>query len=115
RIGMYGFSYQGMTQLLAAAEQPAGLTCIAPAQTAGDLFHGWFYHNGALRLGGTIGWATQMLKTDARRLKLRKASEALEAAWLKLPALFAQAPYAKIPELNARGLPTYFRDWVTHD
>ncbi len=115
RLGMYGFSYQGMTQLLAAAEQPAGLTCIAPAQTAGDLFHGWFYHNGALRLGGTIGWATQMLKTDARRLKLRKASEALEAAWLKLPALFAQTPYAGIPELSARGLPTYFRDWVTHD
>ena len=31
RIGMYGFSYQGMTQLLAAAEQPEGLQCIAPA------------------------------------------------------------------------------------
>ena len=25
RVGMYGFSYQGMTQLLAAAEQPEGL------------------------------------------------------------------------------------------
>ncbi|HTH47092.1 MAG TPA: CocE/NonD family hydrolase [Candidatus Limnocylindria bacterium] len=115
RVGMYGFSYQGMTQLLAAAEQPAGLACIAPAQTAGDLYHGWFYHHGALRLGGTIGWATQMLKSDARRLRLRKASDALEAAWLKLPSLFAQTPYAKISELNARGLPTYFRDWVTHD
>ena len=33
-VGMYGFSYQGMTQLLAAAEQPEGLVCIAPAQTA---------------------------------------------------------------------------------
>ncbi len=114
RIGMYGFSYQGMTQLLAAAEQPAGLACIAPAQTAGDLFHGWFYHHGALRLAGTIGWATQMLKTDARRLKLRRASDALEAAWLRLPSLFAHTPYARIPELNARGLPTYYRDWVTH-
>ena len=114
RIGMYGFSYQGMTQLLAAAEQPAGLACIAPAQTAGDLFHGWFYHHGALRLAGTIGWATQMLKTDARRLKLRPASDALEAAWLKLPSLFAHTPYARIPELNARGLPSYYRDWVTH-
>jgi len=51
RIGMYGFSYQGMTQLLAAAEQPEGLQCIAPAMTATDLYHGWFYHNGALRPG----------------------------------------------------------------
>src|SRR3984957_10633 len=32
RVGMYGFSYQGMTQLLAAAEQPEGLAFIAPAQ-----------------------------------------------------------------------------------
>ena len=34
RIGMYGFSYQGATQLLAAAEQPEGLQCIAPHMTA---------------------------------------------------------------------------------
>lgn len=114
RVGMYGFSYQGMTQLLAAAEQPVGLTCIAPAQTAGDLYHGWFYHHGALRLAGTVGWAAQMLKTDARRLKLRKASDDLEAVWSKLPLLFAHAPYAKISELNARGLPPYYHDWVTH-
>ncbi len=44
RIGMYGFSYQGATQLLAAAEQPEGLECIAPHMTAADLYHGWFYH-----------------------------------------------------------------------
>ena len=51
RIGMYGFSYQGSTQLLAAAENPEGLLCIAPHMTAADLYHGWFYHQGALRLG----------------------------------------------------------------
>lgn len=44
RVGMYGFSYQGMTQLLAAVEQPEGLVCIAPGMTACDLYHGWFYH-----------------------------------------------------------------------
>jgi predicted acyl esterase len=31
RIGMYGFSYQGMTQLLAAAEQPEGFSASRPA------------------------------------------------------------------------------------
>lgn len=46
RIGMYGFSYQGLTQLLAAAEGPPSLRCIAPAQTAGDLHSGWFYQIG---------------------------------------------------------------------
>ena len=38
RIGMYGFSYQGSTQLLAAVENPEGLKCIAPHMTAVDLY-----------------------------------------------------------------------------
>ena len=67
RIGMYGFSYQGMTQLLAAAAQPEGLICIAPGMTACDLYHGWFYHHGALRwLPAWVG-GLQMMKADARR------------------------------------------------
>jgi putative CocE/NonD family hydrolase len=77
-VGMYGFSYQGLTQLLAAAEQPEGLICIAPAQTACDLYHGWFYRQGALRLASSLGWGLQMLKADARRRKLRTASDGLE-------------------------------------
>jgi uncharacterized protein len=113
RIGMYGFSYQGLTQLLAAAEQPPGLQCISPAQAAGDLYRGWFYHHGALRLASTVGWACQMLKADARKRRLRKASDALELAWQKLPQCFAATPYGRIPELRSRGLPTYFTDWVT--
>lgn len=112
RIGMYGFSYQGLTQLLAAAEQPKALKCISPAQTAGDLFHGWFYHHGAFRLASGLGWATQMLKADARRLKSPKASETLEAAWQSLPSAYAAAPYGKLKHLSARGLPTYYRDWT---
>jgi predicted acyl esterase len=71
RVGMYGFSYQGMTQLLAAAEQPEGLVCIAPGMTAFDLYQGWFYHNGALRLALILGWGLHLLKGDARRKRLQ--------------------------------------------
>ncbi len=114
RVGMYGFSYQGLTQLLAAAERPAALQCIVPAQTAGDLYHGWFYHHGALRLAGTVGWAVQMLRADARRLNDQQPAQSLEEAALRLPQLFAQAPYAQIPELIHRKLPSYYREWTGH-
>lgn len=114
RVGMYGFSYQGLTQLLAAAERPPALQCISPAQTAGDLYEGWFYHHGALRLSGTVGWATQLLRADARRLADRGPSAALEEAAHRLPALVGQSPYGKIPELTHRRLPPYFREWVGH-
>jgi putative CocE/NonD family hydrolase len=115
RVGMYGFSYQGMTQLLAAAEEPKGLQCIAPAMTAHDLYEGWFYCHGAMRLASSLGWGLQMLKEDARRLKLRDASNRLERAWANLPAQYLETPYGEHPAIHAEGLPSYVRDWMKHD
>jgi putative CocE/NonD family hydrolase len=115
KIGMYGFSYQGATQLLAAAQQPEGLVCISPAMTACDLYRGWFYHNGALKLATTLGWGLQMLKADARRKKLREASDRLEAAWANLSSQTAFLPFRDHPVLNAPGLAEYVLDWFDHD
>jgi len=115
KVGMYGFSYQGMTQLLAAAEEPEGLVCIAPAMTAHDLYRGWFYHNGALRLASTLGWGLQMLKADARRLGDREASRRLERAWASLPAQFLETPYGDHPAIHGHGMPTYVCDWMEQD
>jgi putative CocE/NonD family hydrolase len=115
RIGMYGFSYQGMTQFLAAAEQPEGLVAIAPGMSACDLYAGWFYHNGALRLTSSLGWGLQMLKADARRLGLREASDKLETAWADLRSQTNFLPFASHPALQSPGLPTYVLDWFAHD
>jgi putative CocE/NonD family hydrolase len=115
KIGMYGFSYQGMTQLLAAATEPEGLVCIAPGMTAHDLYHGWFYHNGALRLSSSMGWGLQMLKEDARRAGLREASEALEAAWIELRNQPLHSPYRQNPALLEPGMPPYVVNWFDHN
>ena len=114
KVGMYGFSYQGMTQLLAAAEQPEGLLCIAPAMAACDLYQGWFYRQGALRLASSLGWGLQMLKEDVRRLHLRAASEGLEQAWADIRNQPLFTPYGSHPQLQHEGLPTYVLDWLTH-
>jgi uncharacterized protein len=114
RIGMYGFSYQGATQLLAAVEQPEGLVCIAPHMTAADLYHGWFYHHGALRLISTLGWGIQMLREDARRRGLRGANAKLEAAWANIRSQSSSAPYADHPAITDPELPSYVRDWISH-
>jgi uncharacterized protein len=115
RVGMYGFSYQGMTQLLAAAEQPEGLLCIAPGMTACDLYHGWFYQQGALRLASTLGWGLQLLKEDARRRKLRDATDRLEQAWAQLASQTSVLPVRAHPALHGEGLPSYVLDWLDHD
>jgi putative CocE/NonD family hydrolase len=115
KLGMYGFSYQGMTQLLAASAQPEGLSCIAPGMTAHDLYHGWFYHNGALRLASTMGWGLQMLKEDARRLRLREASDALEEAWTNVRNEPLRTPYRRHSALLQEGLPAYVLNWFDHE
>jgi len=115
KIGMYGFSYQGATQLLAAAARPEGLLCIAPAMTACDLYRGWFYNNGVMRQASTLGWGLQMLKEDARRRGLRAASERLERAWAALPAQLVETPYGRHAAIHGEGLPTYVRDWIAND
>jgi putative CocE/NonD family hydrolase len=113
RIGMYGFSYQGATQLLAAAEQPEGLVCIAPHMTAADLYHGWFYHHGALRLSSTLGWGIQMLREDARRKGLKEASNRLEMAWTNIRTQAMYVPYASHPAIADSALPGYVRNWLS--
>jgi uncharacterized protein len=115
RSGMYGFSYQGMTQLLAAAEQPEGLQCIAPGMCACDLYHGWFYQYGALRLASSLGWGLQLLKLDARRKKLPEASDLLEQAWANLAAQTSVLPFRDHPALHGEDLPRYVLDWFDHD
>ncbi len=113
-LGMYGFSYQGITQLLAAAERPEGLICIAPGMAAHDLYHGWFYRHGALRLASSLGWGLQMLKADARRRNLREASDRLEEVWPNLAAQNYALPLRDLPALHGEGLPTYVLDWLDH-
>ena len=114
RVGMYGFSYQGVTQFLAAAEHPEGLLCISPGMAACDLYHGWFYQNGALRLASALGWGLQMLKADARRNKLREAGDLLEQAWANLPAQTSVLPFRDHPALHGAGVPQYVLGWFDH-
>jgi len=65
-VGMYGFSYQGMTQLYAAIAQPSSLRAICPAMIGFDLYEDWAYENGAFCLQANLGWAIQIAAETAR-------------------------------------------------
>jgi uncharacterized protein len=56
-VGMYGFSYQGVVQLQAAA---GPLKAMAPAQTAANFYSGWHYEGGVPLYQATIGWGLQL-------------------------------------------------------
>ena len=79
-IGMYGFSYQGATQLLAAASGHPALKTICPAMCAWDLYADWAHEGGAPRLALNLGWAAQIAAETARRGADHERYAALYAA-----------------------------------
>ncbi|GGK47616.1 CocE/NonD family hydrolase [Salinarimonas ramus] len=66
KIGLYGFSYQGMTQHLALAGG-ARVDAIAPIMSAWDLWDHFVAEGGAFRLDWNVGWAMQLGANAARR------------------------------------------------
>lgn len=67
KVAMYGFSYCGATQLLAAAERPGGLATIMPALIGSDCYDGWTYRGGALHHAFTLSWALSLAQAQAHR------------------------------------------------
>ncbi|MBO6784698.1 MAG: CocE/NonD family hydrolase [Alphaproteobacteria bacterium] len=71
-VAMYGFSYQGVTQMLAAAAllnesgtaQP--LRALAPAMIGYGIHDDWVYEGGSFYLAPNIGWGIQMAAEEAR-------------------------------------------------
>jgi uncharacterized protein len=111
-VGMYGFSYQGTNQLLAAARRPEALKALAPAMLGWDLARDWAYENDAFCLAAGLGWATQMAAENARLAGDREAYETLFRASRGLP-LQAQNP-ARPDYLEVLARYSHYGDWLAN-
>jgi putative CocE/NonD family hydrolase len=112
RVAMYGYSYPGATQLLAASQRPPSLVAICPAFTSSQYHEGWTYNGGALSLAFAAGWATGLAFDTARRTGEAAEMAALARAtasadWLSALPLDELAPLSRE---NA----SYFFDWLEH-
>ena len=84
-VGMYGFSYQGMTQLYAAIAQPPALKTICPSMVGYDLYHDWAYEGGAFCYQLNLGWAMQLAAETALRQGDAEVYQTLYSAARNLP------------------------------
>ena len=113
KVGMYGFSYPGATQLLAAVAQPPSLAAIAPGFTSSQFYDGWAYSGGAFSLASMTGWASFLAGDAARRRGDDGAHAGLLAALGAAPSLYWTLPlrdYLPLLDVDA----PYFRDWLEH-
>ena len=60
---MFGSSYLGATQWLAATAKPPALQGFATGITASDYHEGWAWQGGAFELGFNLSWSVGSLTT----------------------------------------------------
>ena len=113
RVGMYGASYAGATQLLAATHRPPSLATICPAVTASRYDEGWTYEGGALSLAFVASWATQLAMDQARRRGDAAEFARLVSAFNNGHDWYGCLPLSAYPPL-ANGVAPYFQDWLAH-
>lgn len=112
RVVMYGFSYVGATQLLAALERPPSLVGIMPGFTASSYYDGWTYEGGALSLAFAASWAAGLAYDGARGRRDGAAMRRLEAAFSD-SAWLSGLPLEELGPLR-RDEASCFFDWLEH-
>jgi hypothetical protein len=113
RVGMYGFSYPGIVQLMAALHRPKGLAAIAPAFTCDGLYQDWTYKNGALQLAFAQSWASALAVPEAFRRGGDADIRAALAAAGGINGAYAHLPLDDHPSLDRRFAPFYY-EWLEH-
>lgn len=112
-IGMYGFSYQGMTQLYAASAKPPALKTICPAMIGYDLYTDWAYEGGAFCLQANLSWAVQLATETARLGGDKEAYQALFSASRNLP-FDDEIPTS--PEVMNKYAPnSFYHQWLKNE
>jgi len=109
RVGMFGGSYVGATQMLAASSNPPHLVGIFPYVTAMEYYEGWTYEGGALMQWFASSWTSGLTEDTVRRktAALNRSSQWVE----QLPA----DDYRLFNAPTAAEVTPYFRDWVEHE
>jgi putative CocE/NonD family hydrolase len=107
KVGMFGGSYVGATQYLAAIARPPHLAGICPTVTASNYHDGWTYQGGAFEQWFNESWSTGLaMNTMRRRLE---QSDALGGT-KTLPL----TDFAVLEAPSAAGIAPYFKDWLAH-
>jgi putative CocE/NonD family hydrolase len=113
RVGMFGGSYVGATQMLAAIGHPPHLAGICPIVTASNYHNGWTYQGGAFEQWFNESW-TSSLAQDTMNRNLTAATNArIGEAVLPLRKYPLFNSSANMQELMPIAAP-YFLDWLDH-
>ncbi len=115
RVGMFGGSYVGATQMLAATAHPPHLAGICPVVTASNYHDGWTYQGGAFEQWFNESWSSGLAQDTLNRAvgKVTNAREGEDVLPLTSYPLF-NLPMTGALNANTSALAPYFLDWLGH-
>ena len=115
KVGMFGGSYVGATQMLAAISHPPHLSGICPIVTASNYHENWTYQGGALEQWFDESWTSGLAQNTLDR-QIAKSTNAVVGS--------TALPLSKYPLFNVQSsldaaqstqtLAPYFLDWLSH-
>ena len=108
KVGMFGGSYVGATQLLAAISSPPHLSGIAPYETASNYHENWTYQGGAFEQWFGQSWSSELAKNTLAR----RAGQDTNALNWKDTLPLESYPVLALPD--PQSLAPYYRDWLAH-
>jgi hypothetical protein len=125
KVGMFGGSYVGATQLLAAIAHPLPLAGLCTYVTASNYHDGWTYQGGAFEQWFNESWTSGLAQDTLNRAvkKITNATGGVQTLPLTSYPLFNgpvfNAPVFNAPALSSasdltKALAPYFLDWLAH-
>ena len=118
KVGMFGLSYYGFTQLLAATERPPHLKAIAPAMTLTDWQTDSVEKDGKYNLPSSQTWALESVAPDAIKRKYQDPQEyentmkKMAAYYNEIEKWFKYMPASEWPPLKELGVAEFFFDFI---
>lgn len=113
KVGMYGFSYVGATQLQPSVERPEGLTAIAPAFTNDGYYEDWMFKNGALHQAFVQSWTSFLALDQPWRRGKPELSRQMMKNNLNIDAEYDHLPLTEHPLIDQTITPFYY-EWLQH-
>ncbi|MEE8171588.1 MAG: CocE/NonD family hydrolase, partial [Alphaproteobacteria bacterium] len=113
KVGTYGFSYSGQTQLLPAVKRPKGFTTMVPAFTSDGVYDDWTFKNGALHQAFVQSWAAYLAINETFRkgkpTDVRPAIQRLTG----ICATYDHLPLTNHPDLPKK-FNSFYYEWLKH-
>jgi len=115
RVGMFGGSYVGATQMLAAIAHPPHLAGICPVVTASNYHDGWTYQGGAFEQWFSESWTSGLAQdTIAHNAEhIANSQEDINALPLTSYPVFNLSPPG-VMDASAAAVAPYFLRWLAH-